>query len=377
MALETLFLFGTLRYLPLLRVVLGREPDVSAAHFPNHVVRQVENEAHPMLVSAPGEVAEGLLVSDVTPDERARLDYYEAGFDFDLSEVTVETAQGARAAKAYLARGPQASDIPWVLHDWIARLGAMTLEAAGEIMRAYEAGIPAAALAHRLPIIRARAHATARLRDEQRAQTVGTTATRADVTIHQARYPYEAFFRVDEVSITHKAHAGGTIGPIERAVFNVSDAVTVLPYDPVRDRVLLIEQLRLGALLRGDTQPWMLEPVAGMIDAGETPAQTALRESHEEANLTLATSDLQHIATYYPSPGGVAQRFVSYVALCDLPDSAAGLGGEAAEHEDLRAHLVDFDDLMEMVRSGEAANAALIVSAQWLRAERDRLRSGG
>ncbi len=47
-----------------------------------------------------------------------------------------------------------------------------------------------------------------------------------------------------------------------------ADAVTVLPYDPVRDRVLLIEQYRFGVHMRGDPRPWVLEPVAGRIDAG-------------------------------------------------------------------------------------------------------------
>lgn len=355
---------------------MGREPDVSAAHLSGFGVRHVDGADYPMLVPSASDTAHGLWIANVTDAERERLNYYEAGFVFDLMEQTVETPYGPRAALVYRAQGLKPSATPWDLDPWVATHGNMTQEAAAEIMRAYEAGITVETLIHRQAIIRARAHSTTATARTLRPSTVGTTVTRADVTIHETRHPYEAFFRVDEVTLSHKGYGGGEVGPIDRAVFVVPDAVTVLPYDPVRDRVLLIEQIRIGALVRGDQQPWMLEPIAGMIDAGETPEQTAIRETYEEAALRLQQTDLHHISTYYPSPGGIAQRFVSYVALCDLPDGIAGLGGEETEHEDLCAHLVDFAKLLEMVCSGEAANAALIISAQWLQLERDRLQAG-
>jgi len=362
--------------MPLLRIVMGREPSVSAAELPGFSVRHVEGADFPMLVASPKGTAIGILVENITKAEQERLNFYEAGFVFDLMEQTVETNNGPKPTMVYRARGLSPSEVPWDLDTWVANHGAMTVEAAAEIMRAHDAGMSVETLTQRQAIIRARAHSTISTSQSRRPETISAGATRAEVTIHETRHPYEAFFRVDEVTLSHKAHDGGEVGPIDRAVFVVTDAVTVLPYDPVRDRVLLIEQIRIGALVRGDQQPWMLEPVAGMIDAGETPEQTALRETHEEAGLTLTPTNLHHISTYYPSPGGIAQRFVSYVAVCDLPDAAAGLGGESTEHEDLRAHLVPFDTLMEMVRSGEAANAALIISAQWLQAERNRLQAG-
>jgi nudix-type nucleoside diphosphatase (YffH/AdpP family) len=107
---------------------------------------------------------------------------------------------------------------------------------------------------------------------------------------------------------------------VRRAVFRVTDAATVLPYDPVRDRILLLEQLRFGPLAQGDPAPWLLEPVAGLIDAGETPEETARREAAEEAGLVIG--DLHFVARYYPSPGGVSQVLYSYIGLADLPDEA-------------------------------------------------------
>ena len=71
---------------------------------------------------------------------------------------------------------------------------------------------------------------------------------------------------------------GGQSAPLLREVFVATDAALVLPYDPLRDRVLLVEQFRMGPYGRGDPRPFLLEPVAGRIDAGETPEEAARRE---------------------------------------------------------------------------------------------------
>ena len=159
---------------------------------------------------------------------------------------------------------------------------------------------------------------------------------------------------------------------IEREGFLGGDAVTVLPYDPVRDRVMVIEQFRFSPFMRGDPLPWVLEPVAGRIDPGETPEQTAQRELVEEAGVSV--KDLHHVANYYPSPSCFSEYIYSYIGICDLPDEAAGLGGLETEAEDIRSHILSFDRAFELVFDGEADAAPLIISLMWLARERARLR---
>jgi nudix-type nucleoside diphosphatase (YffH/AdpP family) len=141
--------------------------------------------------------------------------------------------------------------------------------------------------------------------------------------------------------------------------------------------VLVVQQIRMGPLAKGDPNPWLIEPVAGLIDAGESAESTALRELREEAGLGVQASALRRVGTYYPSPGAIAQVLTSYVALCDLPDGEGGLHGVDDEGEDIRTHVLSFDALMALIASGEAADAPLIVSAQWLALNRATLRSGG
>ena len=46
--------------------------------------------------------------------------------------------------------------------------------------------------------------------------------------------------------------------------------ITVLPYDPARDRVMVVEQFRMVLIARG-SKPLTLEPIAGRQRRGETP----------------------------------------------------------------------------------------------------------
>ncbi|TMV62626.1 NUDIX domain-containing protein, partial [Thioclava sp. BHET1] len=147
----------------------------------------------------------------------------------------------------------------------------------------------------------------------------------------------------------------------------------VLPYDPRRDRVALIEQFRPGPYARGDAQPWKLEAIAGRVDPGETPEQTVLREAEEEAGLRLG--QLWKVAGYYSSPGASAEYVTSFIGEADLPDGLARIGGLAEEEEDIRLHILSFDALMSLVESGEAEIAPLLISIGWLAANRARLRA--
>ncbi|NNK79751.1 MAG: NUDIX domain-containing protein, partial [Litoreibacter sp.] len=198
--------------------------------------------------------------------------------------------------------------------------------------------------------------------------------SRGDVTQHARRRKYSKFFVLDEVDLSYRQFSGSTGPTVERAVFISADAVTVLPYDPVRDTVLLIEQFRAAPYMRGDPVPWSLEAIAGRIDAGESPEAATRREAQEEAGLTLG--ELHHISNYYPSPGAKTEYLFSYLGIADLPPDLAGIGGLDTEAEDIRSMVIPFDDLMAAVRSGEVENAPLLLSALWLERERERLRDG-
>lgn len=366
---EDFFFYGTLCHMPLLRLVLGRDPGAVPARLGDHAVHWAEGQDFPMIVDSPGAAAEGLLVRGLTGADRARLDFYEGGFGYRTRTVDVAAGGQAVAAQVYWPDpGLWTPGAPWNLGDWAARWGAAVTAAAGDAM-ALMGQKPAAAVAarRRLMLVRGASRVRAAVPDPAPA-TLRRAAAPGDVAVIARREPYAAFFSVEEYDLRHARFDGRPGQALTRAAFVSGDAVTVLPWDAARDRVLVVEQFRTGPFARGDANPWTLEAIAGRIDPGETPEQTARREAEEEAGLHL--SDLWPVAAYYPSPGAKTEFLYSFVAPCDLPDSAARLGGEAHEGEDIRAHVIPFARLMDLIATGEVANAPLILTAWWLAGRR-------
>lgn len=184
-----------------------------------------------------------------------------------------------------------------------------------------------------------------------------------DVEIIQQDTPFQGFFRVDRLTLRHRLYRGGWSAPLKRELFMRRNAVAVLPYDPQRGEILLVEQFRVGALNWRDS-PWCLEMIAGIADQeGETAEQLIRREALEEAGLTLG--DLQQIAHYMPSPGGSNERLQIFVARADL-SGAGGVFGHPHEGEDIRSQLVAVADISVLLESGRIDNAASIIALQWL-----------
>ena len=117
-----------------------------------------------------------------------------------------------------------------------------------------------------------------------------------DVEVLERETPFQGFFRVDTLTLRHKHYNGGWGEPVRRELFVRPPAAAVLPYDPVRGEILLVEQFRVGALEWRDT-PWCLELIAGIADKdGESAADLIRREAVEEAGLTLGA--MESIAAY-------------------------------------------------------------------------------
>lgn len=190
--------------------------------------------------------------------------------------------------------------------------------------------------------------------------TLRHAAGPGDVAVQARRIPYANYFSVEEYDLTHRRFDGTTSAQVTRAVFISGDAVVVLPWDPVRDLVLLTEQFRAGPLGRGDPQCWSLEAVAGRIDGGETPEQAARREAQEEAGLTLGP--LIALGGQYPSPGAKAEYLHLFAAPCDLSQVAA-TGGLESEDEDIRLHVLPWDRMMALIDTGEINNGPLVALA--------------
>lgn len=360
-----LFLYGTLRHRPLLETLardLGPARSEDAV-LPGHRVLRQRDTPWPALVPAPGAEAPGTLWHDLPPAARAHLDRFETPFGYCPRPLLVRTAAGGIEADVYL---PPA-DLPlsgqdWSLEDWVRQEGPLVLGIAAEIA-AHDPPLDGEALRRQWPMIAHRAAAALRAAHAPPA-TIRHDARPGDFALRPNRPPEGRFFKLGGFSASYRRFDGGRHEGLLREVFSGADAALVLPYDGARDRVLLVEQWRAGPARRGDPQPWTLEPVAGLVDAGETPEQAAIRETWEEAGLPVA--ELRPMFAGYASPGNATDHFHAFLALCDLPDGLATRGGLAEEHEDLRLHVLPFERALALVETGEANALPLIAMLLWL-----------
>ncbi len=361
------FVHGPLCHPALRQVILRRDVAAEAADLAGHAVHWVRGRA--LSVLCPGAGAAGMLLRGLSEDEQARLEFYEAVTGQAGRLVEVRVASGQLRARAGFSDAPAGP--VWDQAEWAVRYAAAAVATAGDIMARFGVDAPeAVARRYDLMLVRGASRARAAL---AAPTTLRFAADPSDVQVATLRQPYAHFFAVEEVDVAYRRFDSSLSPVVTRAVFVTGDAVTVLPYDPRRDRVLVIQQFRAGPWGRGDPQPWLIEAIAGRIDPGESPEAAARREAVEEAGLVLDA--LLPVAQYYPSPGAVSEFIYSYVALVDLPDGVEGVFGVEGEAEDIRGHLIGLDDLIAMVGSGEAGNAPLILTALWLQRERGRLRA--
>ena len=190
------------------------------------------------------------------------------------------------------------------------------------------------------------------------------------VEVLKKQTPYKGYFQMDVYNLRHCKFDGGWTAPMSRELFERGHAAAVLPYDPDRDCVVLIEQFRIGAYA-ADVEPWLIEVVAGIIDGGEDPLDVVRREAWEEAGCEVL--DLVPIGKFLMTPGASSETLDMYCGRVDS-DGAGGLHGLAHEGEDIRSFVVPTDEALPMVMAGHCPNANTVIALQWLLLNRAELR---
>ena len=182
---------------------------------------------------------------------------------------------------------------------------------------------------------------------------------------------YSGFFRMEKYRLRHELFAGGWSAEITRECLERGHAVAALLYDPALDRVVLLEQFRVGAL-EFPNGPWLLEIVAGIMDdPDETTEEVARRETVEEAGCEIL--DLIPICHYLVSPGGTSESITLFCGRVDTSTVASGVRGVATEHEDIQVQIVSRAEALDLLHAGRINSAAPIIALQWLELNQPKL----
>ncbi len=181
---------------------------------------------------------------------------------------------------------------------------------------------------------------------------------------------FQGYFKVGRYFFRHSLYQGGQSPVISREVFERGHAAGVLPYDPLRDEVVLIRQFRAGSYVAG-RHPWSWETVAGIIEEGETPEGVVRREAGEEAGIEVG--DLIPIHDLILSPGAMSETCALFLGRVDATN-AGGVFGLESEGENILVKVVPFTEARAMLDRGEIDNAAAVVALQWLALHRAEVR---
>jgi GDP-mannose pyrophosphatase NudK len=146
-------------------------------------------------------------------------------------------------------------------------------------------------------------------------------------------------------------------------VYYRPDAASVLLYDTERKKFLLTRQFRLPTYLNGNDTGILTEACAGLIDEGETPEQTAIREVYEETGYEI--TDLEKTSSVYTSAGGITEYIHMYIAPYS-PEMKIGKGGGLAEEgEDVRIFELDMEEARTMLRDRKIIDAKTVMLLQY------------
>ncbi|ELW1646074.1 MULTISPECIES: ADP-ribose diphosphatase [Enterobacter] len=204
----------------------------------------------------------------------------------------------------------------------------------------------------------------------QKPEKLPVTFAKNDVEIIARETLYSGFFSMDLYRFRHRLFNGEMSGEIKREIFERGHAAVLLPFDPVRDEVVLVEQIRIAAYDTSES-PWLLEMVAGMIEEGESVEDVARREALEEAGLVVGRT--KPVLSYLASPGGTSERLSIMVGEVDAT-TAEGIHGLVDENEDIRVHVVSREQAYQWVEEGTIDNAASVIALQWLQLHHQTLR---
>ena len=183
------------------------------------------------------------------------------------------------------------------------------------------------------------------------------------VDIESKQRIFDDFFKIDEVQLSHERFDGQMSQTFRQLVFERGDSVAAVLMNTDAERIILIKQFRYPTYEKGPG--WILEAIAGKLEAGESPEESVRREILEEAGYRV--NSLTHISTFYVSPGGTSERIILFLAQVSDTDKVARGGGLPTENEDIQLVEFSLPELWQALNDGQIVDAKTLIGLLWLK----------
>jgi ADP-ribose pyrophosphatase len=173
---------------------------------------------------------------------------------------------------------------------------------------------------------------------------------------------YDKYLKIEEGTFKETSDSGEEV-TYTRYALNRPDAVAVLVYNADTDEVVLVKQHRYPVEVHGSVDGNLYEIVAGKMDEGEDPRETALREVKEEIGYDIKEGKILFVSEYFPSPGYSTEKIYLYAATVTGEDKTSEGGGVEGEHENIDIHSIPAPQFFDMIASGEIIDGKTIMGA--------------
>ena len=172
---------------------------------------------------------------------------------------------------------------------------------------------------------------------------------------------YDGFFKMHEISLKYKKYDGSWSNEIKRELFGGAQVSAVLPFDPIKKKIVLIQQFRPGTISK-NTNNYLNEIVAGIIDPGESPEIAAKRECLEETGYKI--KKLTPIQGYFPAPGSSESFYHLFLGEVDSKNGKKIMGLDN-ENEDILVESFKVNQVKKMMQEGKFINGLTLIAIQW------------
>jgi len=172
---------------------------------------------------------------------------------------------------------------------------------------------------------------------------------------------YSGFFKMNEVALKYKKYDGSWSNVIKRELFGGAQVSAVLPYDPLKKEIILIQQFRPGTISKKFNN-YLDEIVAGIIDPGEDPETAAKRECFEETGCKI--KKILPIQGYFPAPGSSESFYHLFIAEIETFEGERIMGLKT-ENEDILVRSYKISEVKDKLKNGEILNGLTLIALQW------------
>ena len=147
-----------------------------------------------------------------------------------------------------------------------------------------------------------------------------------------------------------------------REIYDSGDGAAVLMFNPEDRKIILIRQFRLAVMLNSETDGFILECPAGMLDMLH-PEDTIIKEIKEETGYEVIK--VTKIYEAFATPGAHKEKIHFYTAVYHHDMLMHQGGGDSSEQEDIEVLEYCYDEISNLLSGGRIIDAKTIILLQW------------